>query len=281
MSQTVKSTNLEDDDSPQDADRASPLGPLRPLRHRDVGAVRLLHGRGHHDAVPPARGVRVDRATRPPRSWSNYLMFVYATPLDRRLAGRPLPGLPPIGPDRRRLLRRRLLPAGPRLDRDLLPRPWPWSSPATGSSSRTSRRWSATSTRRQPRSRTRRTTSSTWASTSARCSRRSSPKGCSAHRRERGPRGGQGGQDAHRRSRRRACASGFLAAFFAAAAGHDARHRHLRGALPEAGRGGAPACSGGPRRAEELAVTEDVAPRRPRSRPSTRCPSGTGSSRCW
>ena len=40
--------------------------------------------------------------------WSNYLMFVYATPADRRLAGRQVPGLPPLGAARRRVLHRRL-----------------------------------------------------------------------------------------------------------------------------------------------------------------------------
>ena len=43
---------------------------------------------------------------------------------------------------------------------------------AMASSSRMSRRWSATSIRRTARSRMRPTASSTWASTSARCSRR-------------------------------------------------------------------------------------------------------------
>ena len=58
MSQTVVTTK-DDVSSAGARPGSSPDGPLHPVRHRDVGAVRLLHGRRGHDALPPARRVRL------------------------------------------------------------------------------------------------------------------------------------------------------------------------------------------------------------------------------
>ena len=56
--------------------------------------------------------------------WSNYLMFVYATPSDRRLAGRQVPGLSPLGAAGRRVLHRRVRPARLGIAGDLSISPW-------------------------------------------------------------------------------------------------------------------------------------------------------------
>ena len=57
--------------------------------------------------------------------WSNYLMFVYATPLDRRLAGRPDARLPPTVLIGGRLLHRGLYAARARIGGDVLRRSRP------------------------------------------------------------------------------------------------------------------------------------------------------------
>ena len=174
--------------------------------------------------------------------WSNYLMFVYATPLiggwlaDKFLgyrrsvllggiffvAGYALLGLGSVATYYLALA---------------------LSSPATASSSRTSRRWSATSTRRAARSRTRPTTSSTWGSTSARCWRRSSRKGAlqllaGSDVLEMAKKG-----EALSAEQAASLRAGFLAAFYAAAAGMTLGTVILRGLLPEAGGRRAAACS--------------------------------------
>ena len=161
MSQTVKTRSNLQAETP----RETSLGPLCPVRHRDVGTVRLLHGAAIMTLYLQARGLRMVR---------DHATTVVVLPdvclcdsACRRLARRPLPWLSAIGLDRRPLLHRRLCSAGPRLDRDSSIRPSLWSSPATGSSSRTSPPWSAIFTPRAADSRTRPTISSTWGSTSA------------------------------------------------------------------------------------------------------------------
>ena len=74
--------------------------------------------------------------------------------------------------------------------------------------------------------------------------------------------------------------SGFLAAFYRGRGRDDARHGHLRGALPQAGR---PSSAGMRRRTTRRSSSPSPRTSRPSSRspPSTRCRNGTGSPRCW
>ena len=106
MSQTVVTTK---DDVDLRGARAgpSPQRPLHPVRQRDVGAVRLLHGGGDHDALSPARRVRLDQD---PGNQSLVelpdVRLRHST--DRRMAGRQVSGISPVGAHRRRVLRCRL-----------------------------------------------------------------------------------------------------------------------------------------------------------------------------
>ena len=101
--------------------RTSPEGPLHLVRHRDVGAVRLLHGGRDDDAVPSARRVRLveDAGDRPLVELPHVRLCDSA---DRRVARRQVSGVPPVGTCRRNLLLRRLCDARTGLDRHVLSR---------------------------------------------------------------------------------------------------------------------------------------------------------------
>src|SRR5262249_742191 len=91
---------------------APPARALYPVRHGDVGAVRLLHDRRDHDAVPPGPGpgVRLDQIT-------GHAALVelpdvcLPDALSRRPDRGPVSRLPAVHRHRRPGLRRGVLPA--------------------------------------------------------------------------------------------------------------------------------------------------------------------------